>query len=229
MTHRAILPGALLALLVAGTAALALALALGIRGDGPLNLLLGGSDGTVRLPDRVSVAPVGSAGLQPGPVARPAAGAPTVVLPATAGAPASARRRTPDLRGESQTRRPARRGPAQAPTRPIGVPSPPAPVAQSAPTTSTTAPAPAATPAPAAVRVRGRGREDAASAPTVPKTRVRSARPTSPVATPAPAASPAPRADAPVVELRPYRPEQPDTAAGSDSGVLKRVPPGPPQ
>jgi hypothetical protein len=229
LRDRAVLPGALLAMLVAGAALLALLLALGIRGEGPLTLLLGGADGAARLQDREAVAPAavsGVPGVQLGP-ATPSADALTVPLPATAGAAVpAAQRRSAALRGETRTRVPARRSPARAPSR--STPARPAPVARTSPVTAT-APRPAtAAPAPA-VKVRGRGKTTPTS--SVPKVRIRSSRPAAPAATPAPAPAGtpvgAPRAAEPVVEMRPYRPENPPVpGAGDDSGVLTRVPPG---
>lgn len=213
LRDRAVLPGALLAMLVTAAAVLALVLALGIRGEGPLSLLLGGADGAARLQDGPAAAPpgvTGDPGVRLGPPT-PSAGAPAVVLPAAAGAPAAAPRRRAALRGETRTRVPARRSPERAPSR-----STPAPVGQSAPSTGT-APKPAATAAPApAVKVRGHGKPKPTT--SVPKARIRTSAPP----------APAPRAADPVVELRPAQPAQPPVPATGGGVVLKRVP-GPPQ
>ena len=210
LRSRAALPGVMLALLLTAGALFALVLAIGIRGDGPLSLLIGGADGAARLQDREAVAPLG--GTSSGPVFGPAdgsAGGAPAVLPATGGVPTA--RRSPARRGDPRAGVPGRRSPVQAPSRPAPVtPAPPAP------TNTSPKPAPTAAPAPA-VKVRGRGTPPAA--PTVPKQR------TQPAAT----AAPAPSAE-PVVEKQVYRPEaQPPSSIGLDDGVLQRVPPGPPQ
>ena len=208
LRSRAALPGVLLALLLTAGALFALVLAIGIRGDGPLSLLIGGADGAARLQDREAVAPLGDT--SSGPVQfGPAEGSSPAVLPATGGAPTA--RRSPARRGDIRAGVPGRRSPAQAPSRPAPVtPAPPGP------TNSSPKPVPTAAPAPA-VKVRGRGTPQ--TAPSVPKQR------TQPAAT----AAPAPSAE-PVVEKQVYRPEaQPPSGVGLDDGVLQRVPPGPSQ
>jgi len=132
LRSRAALPGVLLALPLTAGALFALVLAIGIRGDGPLSLLIGGADGAARLQDREAVAPLGDTSSGPvfGPVEASSAG-----TPATGGVPTA--RRSPARRGGPRAGVPGRRSPTQAPSRPAPVrpapTAPPAPPASSAP------------------------------------------------------------------------------------------------
>jgi hypothetical protein len=209
-TPRVVLPGAVVAISLTAGALLALALVLAMRGDGPLILGLGDSDGQVRLPEGETVPPLRSATLPDG--------APTLLLPSGVLVPAV----DPSpggggLRGDTQVRPGAvrRRGTTRTTPTPAGTPAP----ASTRPTTTTR---PVATPAPNPVAVKERGRGTPAPQPVkVPTKRVAPRTPAPGVATP----DPAPSAPVPTVELRPTQPSQPaDTGVGADDGVLERVP-----
>lgn len=223
MRTRAILPGALIAGLVTTAALLALVVALGIRGGGPLALGLGDSDGSARLDD--VAAPAGESGRAPArlggtPVVLPGGG---VAAPAAGVAP---RRAAGAPRVTTQGNRGATRGGLRTPSRqtPAVAPAPTA----AAPTTATTTPQVAtSTPNPVAVKVRGRGKTKPTS--SVPKSRVKTGRPATPVSTPAPGSTPgpAPRSgEAPAVEKQRVAAPTPTpaTGLGADDGVLHRVP-----
>ena len=224
MRVRAVLPGALIALALTAAAAFALVIALGVRGEGPLSLLLGGSEGTARLQDREQVVPVGGAGGRPisAPLLLPGGG---FAAPAAQAAPGP--RSASGLRGTTRVRRQAS-GRNQAGTRITPAPAA-TPAAQPAPSTPTaTRPAATGTPAPA-VKVRGRGKGQDQPTTSVPKSRVNTGPPAPPTSTPAPSGDTGPRAGAPVVEMRPVQPTPtPGTGVGQDDGVLHRVPAPPP-
>jgi hypothetical protein len=221
---RVILPGALIALALTAGATFALVLALGVRGEGPLSLLLGGSEGTARLQDREQLVPVGNPGgrAAAAPLLLPGGG---VAVTAAQAAPGP--RSASGLRGSARVRRGATRQ-TQTPARRT-LPPAATPAAQPAPTTPT-ATRPTATSAPApAVKVRGRGKAHDEPRTSVPKSRVSTGAPAPPTSTPAPSGDTGPRADAPVVEKRPVHPTPtPDTGVGQDDGVLHRVPAPPP-
>jgi hypothetical protein len=207
-TPRVVLPGAVVAISLTAGALLALALVLAMRGDGPLILGLGDSDGQVRLPAAETVPPLRSATVPDG--------APTLLLPsgvlvrAVDPSPAGG-----GLRGDTQVRPGAvrRRATTRTPA-PAGTPAP----ASTRPTTTTR---PVATPAPNPVVVKERGRGTPAPEPKAPAKRVAPRAPAPGVATP----DPAPSAPVPTVELRPVQPSAPvDTGVGADDGVLERVP-----
>jgi hypothetical protein len=214
MSLRPVLPGAVIAGLLTLAAVLALLVALGIRGEGPLALDLGDADGAARLDGG------GSAALgEPTPGVRESA---PVVLPGGGvAAPAAgipARRRSTGLTGAADGRQNAgSRDGARAPTRRAPVVSPTQPT--TTPGTSTR-PTATSTPDPNPVKFRGRG-ESTPKAP-IQKQRVTSggARP-SPVElepVPAPSAPDLSRTAAPT-------PAPSSTPAGADAPDLTRVPP----
>jgi hypothetical protein len=215
MSARAILPGALLAGLLTVAAVLALVVALGIRGEGPLALDVGDGDGdgAARLEGG------GSATLgEPTPGVRETA---PVVLPgggiaaSVAGSPA--RRRASALRGAAGDRQVAGRRNARTPAGNRPVASPNAPVTTTSPVT-TTRPTATSTPNPNAVKVRGRG--PAAPKPLVNKRRV----PPGGSATPAPVPTqPVPAPQAP--ELNRSAPPAPAGTPAPGAPPLTRVPP----
>jgi hypothetical protein len=217
LSHRTLLPGALLALLVTAGALFALAVVIAVGPDGPARLWLDGGGSTVNLQSRAG-GQAGALTLPGSPVAfltdAPTAGLKgAVTLAATP-------RTAAGLRSDTRVQRRAARLPSGS------RPGQPAPSGTS-PTTRVrapvaTAPRPVATPAPGSsvVKTRGHGK-DTSSPVAVRKERVR--------ATPAPAASgdaaqPAPAA----VDKQPYRPSTAqDTSVGLADGVLTRVPPPP--
>ena len=213
MTTRVILPGALIAGLLTAAAVLALFVALGIRGEGPLALGVGDADGAARLDGGAST------GLdRPAPGVRETA---PVVLPgggvaaSVAGSPA--RRRASALRGAAGDRQVAGRRNARPPAgnRPVASPNTPATTTRPAPTTRPTA---TSTPNPDAVKVRGRG--PAAPKPLVNKRRV----PPGGSATPAPVPTqPVPAPQAP--ELNRSAPPAPAGTPAPGAPPLTRVPP----
>jgi len=213
MSTRAILPGALLAGLLTVAAVLALVVALGIRGEGPLAIGVGDADGAARLEGG------GSATLgQPTPGVRETT---PVVLPgggiaaSVAGSPA--RRRASALRGAAGDRQVAGRRNARTPAgdRPVASPNAPATITRPATTTRPTA---TSTPNPNAVKVRGRG--PAAPKPLVNKRRV----PPGGSATPAPVPTqPVPAPQAP--ELNRSAPPAPVATPAPGAPPLTRVPP----
>jgi hypothetical protein len=151
MSARAIFPGAVIAGLLTAAAVLALLVALGIRGEGPLAIGIGDADGAARL-DGGDSAALGrptpgvresAPGVLPGGgVAAPAAGTP-------------ARRSSSGLTGSTDGRQNAgRRETARTPTRRAPVVSPTQPTTQPG---SGTRPTATSTPDPNPVKFRGRG------------------------------------------------------------------------
>jgi hypothetical protein len=230
-----VLPGAVLALLVACGALVALAIAIDVGGGGPVHRLLGGADrdaiSLVPPPEGAAGDRAGSAhrpGL-PDPVALPLSGAPVRLAPVALGRPGAAAggaRRTAGLRGNARVRRRAGAPRAVSPSpAPVAV-STPAPATTSAPVTSTARPVATATPAPV-VKPRGKAKAKA----KVPKSRVKAPKAPkpgkpAPASAPAPAgpAAPAPPQAAPVG--KPGKDKDKDKGGGRDDGVPKRVPPG---
>jgi hypothetical protein len=213
MNARAVLPGGLIAALLTAAAVLALLVALGIRGDGPLAIGLGEAGGSARLQDG-RASPVVEPGVREGtPVVLPGGGD---AAPAAGTAPG--RRGAAPLRGTKRgragvgqggTRIPSRRAPVRTPTEPT----------TNITTTSggtTTRPSAPSTPNRPAVKVRA-PREPPKPA-AVKKDRVTSA-PT-PTGTPV-AQRPVPAPSAPVLE---HRAAPTPTAAPPGGGVLTHVP-----
>lgn len=209
MRTRELLPGAVIAALLSASALLALLVGLGMRGDGPLALDLGGSDGSAQLRggDGQGAGATDVGGRRPAPLTLPAAKSRDDVA---ASAPGSAvRRRTSSaLQGAAGRERATRR---QVMTPALRTPS-----ATPAPTKTTTTPAATSTPNPVAVKVRGRGTP--APKQAVTKTRVNPA----PSAAPAPrSATPAPSAPAPAVQVERV---PPPAATPKPPVVVIRVP-----
>jgi hypothetical protein len=210
MTTRAILPGALIAGLLTAAAVLALVVALGVRGEGPLALGVGEADGAARL-DGGGSATLGRP--TPGvrettPVVLPGGG---VAAPA-AGAPA--RRRATALRGTAGDRQVTGRRITRTPAKGAPVATPKQPTTT---TTTTTRPTATSTPNPNAVKVRGRA-PAASPKPLVNKRRVPAGG-----AAPAPVpVTPVPAPQAPDLTL-----SAPPAPTGTPSGAppLTRVPP----
>src|SRR5215213_7883145 len=81
-SRRALLPGALLAMLVTAGALVALAVVAGVNRGGPGRLWLGGSDGAVSLDGRDGTSVIGGRERRGnGPAALPVAGSPVALLP----------------------------------------------------------------------------------------------------------------------------------------------------
>jgi hypothetical protein len=176
MSARAILPGGLIAGLLTVAAVLALVVALGIRGEGPLALGIGDADGSARL-DGGGSATLG----RPTPGIRETA---PVVLPGGSGVAAPAAgtpsRRDAGLRGSARRGQDVgRRG---ATRRPAAGPAPAAPDRPAASSPTTTRPAPASTPGPAPAKARDRG--TSAPKPAVTKQRAAPAGSATPVPVP---------------------------------------------
>ena len=210
MRTRELLPGATIAALLTASALLALLVGLGMRGNGPLALDLGGSDGSAQLRggEDQDVDATGVGGRKSALLTLPTVASDSDAVAASAPGSA-ARRRTAALQGAAGRERAAAR--RQATTPALRTPS-----ATPAPAKSTTRPAATSTPNPVAVKVRGRG----APAPkqTVSKTRV----PTLPGTTAAPRSStPAPSAPAPAVPVVRVAPPAPTP---NPPVVLVRVP-----
>jgi hypothetical protein len=210
MRSRELLPGAVIASLLTASALLALLVGLGIRGDGPLALGLGGSDGSAQLRggEGQGAGATDVGGRRPASLTLPRVTAGGGVA---ASAPGSAtRRRTkPALQGAAGPEHAGTR--RQAPTPALRTPG-----AAPAPAKSITTPT--STPNPVAVKVRGRGTP--APRDSVTKTRVNSA----PSGTAAPrSATPAPSAPAPAVHVERVAPPAP-TAAPKPPVVVIRVP-----
>jgi hypothetical protein len=166
MRAREVLPGAAIAALLTASALLALLVGLGMRGDGPLAIDLGGSDGSVRLrgAEGQDAGGTGAGGRRPAsvtlrPVVAPGGGA--VAAPVRRTAPRRSITRQA-LQGASGRERAAVRRPRPA----LRTPSAPAPAP------AATAPQPTATAAPAPVAVKVRGRGTPAPKKGVAKTRV---------------------------------------------------------
>ena len=213
LSHRTLLPGALLALLVTTAALMALAVVIAVGPDGPARLWLDGGGSTVDL----------QPGAQAGAGALLLPGSPAGFLTAapTAGAKgavtlAATPRKTARLRGNTRVQRRTRL-PA-SPTRPA--PSGTAPTTAATPGSTLVAatPRPVSTPAPGStvVKTRGHARDTDPAPVTVRTQRVAPATTGGPAAL-APASSPEP-----VVDKRPAAaPAEPDTGVGE----LRHVPP----
>jgi hypothetical protein len=223
LSHRTLLPGALLALLVTSAALLALAVVIAVGPDGPARLWLDGGGSTVNLEPLTDAqaAATGAAALSlPGsPIAfltaAPTAGAKGAVTLA------ASPRTTARLRGNTRVQRRTGRVPA------AGRPSQPA-TPGTAPTTPVSTPAaatprPVSTPAPGStvVKTRGHAKDTGSSPVAVRRERVRLTAP-APSAAGAPAAVGPASTSEPAVDTRPtHPPAEPDTGAG----VLRHVPP----
>jgi hypothetical protein len=213
LSHRTLLPGALLALLVTTAALMALAVVIAVGPDGPARLWLDGGGSAVNL----------QPGGDTGAAAVSLPGSPVAFLTAapTAGAKgavtlAATPRTTARLRGHTRVQRRTTRLPA-SPTRPTPSGSAPTTPATPGSTPAAATPRPASTPAPGSTVVKTRGHaKDTDSTPVaVQRQRVAPAG-ASPAAL-APASTPAP-----VVDKRPTPPPaEPETGAG----VLRHVPP----
>jgi hypothetical protein len=219
LSHRTLLPGALLAILVTAGALFALAVVIAVGPDGPARLWLDGGPSTINLEARTG-AQAGAAG---GLLAASPAGLLTVApTPGVKGAVtlATTPRTTAQLRGSARVQRrsarlPATRRPAPSGTSPTRLVSTPTPAARG----------PVATPAPGGSVVKTRDRGDSSPSPSpAPVPKQRASKPSSsgnstpaqsaPASTPAPAVAKAPAAP----------PTQQDTSVGLDDGVLTRVP-----
>jgi hypothetical protein len=212
LSHRTLLPGALLALLVTSAALMALAVVIAVGPDGPARLWLDGGGSTVDLQPGAQ-AGAGALSLPDSPAgfltAAPSAGAKgAVTLAATP-------RKTARLRGNTRVQRRTRL-PA-SPTRPA--PSGTAPTTPATPGSTQVAatPRPVSTPAPGSTVVKTRGHaKDTGPSPVAVRTE-RVAPTTGGPAALAPSSSPEP-----VVDKRPAAaPAEPDPGVG----VLHRVPP----
>jgi hypothetical protein len=210
MRTRELLPGATIAALLTASALLALLVGLGMRGNGPLALDLGGSDGSAQLRggEGQGAGATAVGGRRPASLTLPSVVSDSDVAASVPGS--AGRRRTAALQGAAGRERAAARRQATTPALRT-------PAAPTAPTKPATRPAATSTPNPVAVKVRGRG----APAPkqTVSKTRV----PTSPSGTAAPRSStPAPSAPAPAVPVE--RVTAPATPTPTPPVVVVRVP-----
>jgi hypothetical protein len=213
LSHRTLLPGALLALLVTSAALMALAVVIAVGPDGPARLWLDGGGSTVDL----------QPGAQAGAGALSLPGSPAAFLTAapTAGAKgavtlAASPRTTARLRGNTRVQRRTRL-PA-SPTRPA--PSGTTPTAPATPpsTPAAATPRPATTPAPGSTVVKTRGHAKDTDSTTVAVRRERVA----PAAAGGPATLAPAGAPEPVVDKRPAAPPaEPDTGVGE----LRQVPP----
>jgi hypothetical protein len=216
LSHRTLLPGALLALLVTSAALMALAVVIAVGPDGPARLWLDGGGSTVNLQ------PGGQAGAAPA-LALPGSPAAFLTAAPTAGAKgavtlAATPRTTARLRGNTRVQRRTVRVPA-SPTRPAPSGSTPTTPATPGSTPAAATPRPVSTPAPGSTVVKTRGHaKDTGSTPVaVPRERV------APSAAGG-SATLAPASPAPVVDKRPTPPPaEPDTGAD----VLHHVPPPP--
>src|SRR4051812_30683658 len=149
MRTRELLPGATIAALLTASALLALLVGLGMRGNGPLALDLGGSDGLAQLRGGEGAGATGVGSRRPTSLTLPSVASGDRVAASARGS--AARRRTAALQGAAGRERAAAR--RQATTPALRTPSATTP----APAATTTRPAATSTPNPVAVKVRGRG------------------------------------------------------------------------
>jgi hypothetical protein len=211
MRTRELLPGAAIAALLTASALLALLVGLGMRGDGPLALDLGGSDRSAQLRggEGQGAGTTGVGGRRPASLTLP-----SVASGGSGDAPASATRAAGRRRTTSALQGAAGRGRAGARET---TPALRTPSATPAPAATTTRPAATSTPNPVAVKVRGRG----TPAPSKPVAKTRVAPPPSGTAAPR-SSAPAPSAPAPPVHVERVAP--PAAPTPSAPVVVVRVP-----
>jgi hypothetical protein len=228
LSRRTLLPGALLAVLVATVALFALAVVIAVGPNGP-RLWLDGGDSTVNLQPRVGTQ-AGTAGgvTLAGRSATLLSAAPTVGDTRAADR-AAAPRRAARLRSNTRVQRRSGRVPSTSrPTQPA-----PSGTRPTSPTTLVPAPAertprPAATPAPGSTVVKSHGRpKDPAPTPVaMRKQRVSATRPAPAAGAPVQQVRVSP--PAPEVAKSPVHPGTPQqTGAGVVDSGLTRVPPPP--
>jgi hypothetical protein len=220
LSGRTLLPGGLLAVLVACAALFALAVVIVVSPDGPVRLWLdGGGSATSLRPGADGSAgalPSGPVSLLPGGTISGRTGEVTLATPERPG--------TVRLRANTRVQRRSARTPAASSpnrTAPAATPSPLQPVPRAP---STSGPAPVASPAPGSTVDKQRSSPTSPTTADVPKERVASRStpaPTSATSSPEDRSAPAP---APEPQRAPS-PAPQDTGAGVLDGALQRVPP----